>query len=192
MAVLILQVLSLLFAFSYASPVGLDGVAPSRLLAPRDTTAWTSLPTKTPCSGCYDVDATWTITASYTTVTTVGQSSFDHVAATVMAVISKSVITLGTTVVATSATMWPPPAVTAAVGQRVRLTVVNQMPSINQRAPENVTLHFHGLVQNGGQVFMDGPEGVTQWYVGLMSEPLTISRKIPRELTGSPCTLQWH
>ncbi|KAF2467824.1 Cupredoxin, partial [Lindgomyces ingoldianus] len=50
---------------------------------------------------------------------------------------------------------WPPPAVQAEVGKRIRIALVNNLD-------EDVTLHFHGLLQEGGYNLMDGPQHLTQ------------------------------
>jgi len=48
-----------------------------------------------------------------------------------------------------------PPAIKVWVGSRVRITLINHLP-------EDVTLHFHGLLQEYGYNVMDGPQGLTQ------------------------------
>lgn len=50
---------------------------------------------------------------------------------------------------------WPLPHITASVGDRVMVNVVNHLGN------QSTSLHFHGLYQNG-TTEMDGPVGVTQ------------------------------
>lgn len=50
---------------------------------------------------------------------------------------------------------WPIPHITADVGDRVIVNVVNELGN------QSTSLHFHGLYQNG-TTHMDGPAGVTQ------------------------------
>lgn len=50
---------------------------------------------------------------------------------------------------------WPIPQITADVGDRVIVNVVNELGN------QSTSLHFHGLYQNG-TTDMDGPVGVTQ------------------------------
>ena len=50
---------------------------------------------------------------------------------------------------------WPPPIMTATVGDRVIVNVVNGLGN------QSTTLHFHGLFMNGTSE-MDGPAMVTQ------------------------------
>lgn len=45
------------------------------------------------------------------------------------------------------------------INQRIRINLVNH-PSMT----EEVTLHFHGLLQKSGYNVMDGPQGVVQRY----------------------------
>jgi FtsP/CotA-like multicopper oxidase with cupredoxin domain len=51
---------------------------------------------------------------------------------------------------------WPPDPVIVSKCTLVNIDVTNWM------ADEDVTLHFHGILQTNGQVVMDGPEGLTQ------------------------------
>jgi FtsP/CotA-like multicopper oxidase with cupredoxin domain len=60
---------------------------------------------------------------------------------------------------------WHAPAIHVRKGMQVELTVVNALDQQSYVAPEPVTLHFHGILMSGGQVIMDGPEGVTQRYL---------------------------
>jgi len=50
---------------------------------------------------------------------------------------------------------WPLPQITADVGDRVIVNVINQLGN------QSTSLHFHGIFQNGTNE-MDGPLGVTQ------------------------------
>ena len=50
---------------------------------------------------------------------------------------------------------WPLPYITATVGDRIVVNVLNQLGN------ESTSLHFHGLFMNGTSV-MDGVVGVTQ------------------------------
>ncbi len=50
---------------------------------------------------------------------------------------------------------WPLPPITATVGDRVVVNVLNQLGN------QSTSLHFHGLFMNG-TTHMDGPAGVTQ------------------------------
>lgn len=50
---------------------------------------------------------------------------------------------------------WPIPQITADVGDRVIVNVVNELGN------QSTSLHFHGLFQNG-TTHMDGPASVTQ------------------------------
>ena len=50
---------------------------------------------------------------------------------------------------------WPIPQITANVGDRVIVNVVNQLGN------QSTSLHFHGLYMNGS-THMDGPVGVSQ------------------------------
>jgi iron transport multicopper oxidase len=52
---------------------------------------------------------------------------------------------------------WPPPQIDLNYGDRLVLTVNNQLDDVT------TGLHAHGLYQNGTNYF-DGPIGVTQWY----------------------------
>jgi len=125
----------------------------------RQAPTWTTLPAKlssvSACSssetGCYATDVTYTVTTLTGTVTTTsnGVGPTRSPTATVMAVKN------------TVGTYWPPPVMTAYVGQRVRITLVNER--VPGKADENVTLHFHGLLQKNGYGIYDGPESVTQW-----------------------------
>jgi len=50
---------------------------------------------------------------------------------------------------------WPLPPITATVGDRLVVNVLNQLGN------QSTSLHFHGLYMNGS-THMDGPAGVTQ------------------------------
>lgn len=50
---------------------------------------------------------------------------------------------------------WPPPPIVASVGDRVVITVRNELEK------HSTSLHFHGLFMEGANS-MDGPSGVTQ------------------------------
>jgi FtsP/CotA-like multicopper oxidase with cupredoxin domain len=95
----------------------------------------------------YGVDVTWTVT---TLVASVASNTVSvpvpPASATVLAVET-----------APGQVVWPPPTLELEVNQWVRITLYNALPS------ENITLHFHGLLQESGFVSMDGPEDVTQW-----------------------------
>lgn len=54
---------------------------------------------------------------------------------------------------------WPPPALTANVGERVTVHLTNKLGN------ETTSLHFHGLFQEGTNS-MDGPTGATQCPIG--------------------------
>ncbi|KAF1994835.1 multicopper oxidase [Amniculicola lignicola CBS 123094] len=56
---------------------------------------------------------------------------------------------------------WPPSIVKVQVGQRIRIELVNMLTD-----PEDVTIHFHGLLMKNGYVLMDGPQHITQAGVG--------------------------
>jgi hypothetical protein len=60
---------------------------------------------------------------------------------------------------------WPPPAITVSKGDQVVINVVNNLDD-----GEFVTLHTHGLFQNGTN-YMDGVDQLTQWYT---SHPLIL------------------
>ncbi|KAF1957319.1 Cupredoxin [Byssothecium circinans] len=51
---------------------------------------------------------------------------------------------------------WPPPSIQVAEGQRIRIALVNKLNT------EDVTLHFHGLLQESGSVLSDGPQHISQ------------------------------
>ena len=51
---------------------------------------------------------------------------------------------------------WPAEPLVVDKCSQVKLTVKNKVPD------EDVSLHFHGILQAGGQVVMDGTEGITQ------------------------------
>jgi FtsP/CotA-like multicopper oxidase with cupredoxin domain len=55
---------------------------------------------------------------------------------------------------------WPPPPIVVNLGQRIRIELVNNLPT-----DEPITLHFHGLHQENGYTVMDGPMGVIQRYI---------------------------
>ncbi|KAI9846859.1 MAG: hypothetical protein M1837_003471 [Sclerophora amabilis] len=82
------------------------------------------------CATCnYSVQTTWTVsTTSWPT-------------ATVMSVNGE----------------WPPPSIEMEKGQRLRITVENELPEV-----EKLTLHFHGFHQKNGYISMDGPEHLSQ------------------------------
>jgi len=61
---------------------------------------------------------------------------------------------------------WPPPAITVSKGDQVVINVVNNLDD-----GEFVTLHTHGLLQNGTN-YMDGVDQLTQWYT---SHPFNIN-----------------
>ncbi|KAH8892582.1 Cupredoxin [Thozetella sp. PMI_491] len=52
---------------------------------------------------------------------------------------------------------FPPPTITISKGQRIRIVLDNQLPG-----SEPVSLHFHGILQDNGYTFMDGPTGIVQ------------------------------
>ena len=54
---------------------------------------------------------------------------------------------------------WPPPSITAHVGEQIKVRLTNQLGN------ETTGLHFHGLFQNGTNS-MDGPTGITQCPIG--------------------------
>lgn len=54
---------------------------------------------------------------------------------------------------------WPVPYITATVGDRVVVNVLNQLGN------QTTSLHFHGLYMNGSTQ-MDGPVGVSQCSIG--------------------------
>ncbi len=139
---------------------------PSPNIEPRQQySSWTSLPvrqTAPACStagqtNCYAVDQTWTAIYTSASVTAKDDSPLPTGTATVIGIVARSGGGAPTT-------YWPPPVVTAHVGQRIRLTLVNTLP-------EKVTLHFHGILMDKGYGVMDGPEMVTQWYVFFVSLP---------------------
>jgi iron transport multicopper oxidase len=53
-------------------------------------------------------------------------------------------------------TKWPADPIIVTKCTQVVIDVKNNLIG------ENVTLHFHGILQTGGQVIMDGPQGITQ------------------------------
>ena len=62
---------------------------------------------------------------------------------------------------------WPPPTIDLDLGDRLVLTVNNQLD-------DAVTgLHAHGLFQNGTNYY-DGPVGVVQWYLNFSVLSLTL------------------
>jgi FtsP/CotA-like multicopper oxidase with cupredoxin domain len=54
----------------------------------------------------------------------------------------------------------PPPTTVVNLGDEIHLTVIN-----NLDAETSTTLHAHGFHQLNNNQY-DGPEGITQWYVG--------------------------
>jgi len=54
---------------------------------------------------------------------------------------------------------WPPPELTANVGEHITIHLTNKLGN------ETTGMHFHGLYQNGTNS-MDGPTGVTQCPIG--------------------------
>lgn len=54
---------------------------------------------------------------------------------------------------------WPPPVITADVGEEITVHLTNSLGN------ETTGMHFHGLFQNG-TASMDGPTGVTQCPIG--------------------------
>ncbi|KAE9376000.1 multicopper oxidase [Stipitochalara longipes BDJ] len=130
------------------------------------------LPTKV--AGATYSDYTWTVTTTTMTV---------DPAATSVKIRASTISSPATTAAAVTATLmgvvtdgtfhWPPPEITATVGQRIRITLVNSLPiqtqyvrNVPKYTQEKVTLHFHGLDQENGYGSMDGPESVTQCGVG--------------------------
>lgn len=53
---------------------------------------------------------------------------------------------------------WPPPPITVSKGDEVVIQCTNNLDD-----GEFVTLHTHGIFQNGSN-YMDGVDQVTQWY----------------------------
>lgn len=69
---------------------------------------------------------------------------------------------------------WPPPTITATVGDQVVVNVENQLGN------QTTTLHFHGLFMNG-TTHMDGPAQVTQCGIppgGKLTYNFTVSLRI--------------
>ncbi|KAK0627441.1 Cupredoxin [Immersiella caudata] len=118
---------------------------------------WTTLPTPSPSpvvscnaqitTSCYGYAATWTV-GRITTTITANSYGVPASSATLLAVQTAS----------SQPFVWPPPKVLVSVNQRVRIVLVNAISD----PPEQVTLHFHGLLMKGGYGPMDGPEMVTQ------------------------------
>ncbi|KAK4451977.1 multicopper oxidase [Podospora aff. communis PSN243] len=101
---------------------------------------------------CYGFDATWTIVKTSGISIPSNSVNIPSGSATLLAVST----TLTDSNPPRPTTLWPPPAVEVSVGQRVRIVLVNNIPD------EKVTLHFHGVLMDGGYSSMDGPEMVTQ------------------------------
>ncbi|KAH8900572.1 hypothetical protein GQ53DRAFT_801142 [Thozetella sp. PMI_491] len=124
------------------------------------------LPAKDPNPAHYAVDVTWTVTTTKQTVAP--EATSVRIRATTITSSPAAPTTAAVTatlmgIKSTGVFYWPPPEITATVGQRIRITLTNELTTTNVKGEqEEVTLHFHGLYQENGYGFMDGPEGIAQ------------------------------
>lgn len=77
---------------------------------------------------------------------------------------------------------WPPPALTANVGELITVHLTNKLGN------ETTALHFHGLFQEGTNS-MDGPTGATQCPIG-PGETFTYAFTVFSSLCCRVCTLE--
>jgi hypothetical protein len=80
---------------------------------------------------------------------------------------------------------WPPPALTADVGEKITIHLTNNLGN------ETTGLHFHGLFQNGSNS-MDGPTGVTQCPIGpgeTFTQVFTVSLSICSVFLTLECSI---
>jgi FtsP/CotA-like multicopper oxidase with cupredoxin domain len=160
-------ILCLLSVFSHhrvhAHPLGSEQFENKHDVLRRADPPWNDLPATTTCApsvttACYGYAGTWTIVPLTTPIESNSYGIPTNAPATLMAVRTVTTTTVAGRPTAVTQTVWPPPAVSVKVGQRVRISLVNGMPD------EDVTLHFHGVLQANGYASMDGPEMGTQWY----------------------------
>jgi FtsP/CotA-like multicopper oxidase with cupredoxin domain len=134
-----------------ASPHVLNRQAPGTTTTTATTSlpTWTSLPLPTACVGggngspCYRYSKTWVVTST-TSMSSQGTPVSVHAVD-----------------VDNTGPRWPPPVVSVTRNDRVRIVLVNKLG--DDTKSENVTLHFHGLLQQNGYGSMDGPETIVQW-----------------------------
>jgi FtsP/CotA-like multicopper oxidase with cupredoxin domain len=109
-----------------------------------------------PCTSGNTVKATWVIDANSVTrtlPTVTYEATGPAVTKDVTQLIPRLLINGG----------YNAPAIHVKKDMQVELTVKNALPQQNFLVPpEPITLHFHGILMTGGQVVMDGPEGITQ------------------------------